>query len=84
MSDPVSPANARTLARWGAAYFVASTALLVWPAYGWWGNRVDPRVFGLPWSLASILIVIASNTIVLAVLYRLRAVDPGDDSEVQP
>ena len=67
------PPSAAT--RWAVAYFVVSTAVLVAPAYGWWGNRVEPRVLGLPWSLVSVLIVVAINFAVLAWLYARRLVD---------
>lgn len=68
----------------GVAWFVISTALLVWPIYPWLGNRVHPRVLGLPWSLVWVLLVIAANFAVLLLLYRLRVVDDReheDDAE---
>jgi hypothetical protein len=72
-------------------WFSLSAALLVWPLYPWLGNHVHPRVFGLPWSLVYVLLVIASNFAALLVLYRLRVVDdreaddePGDEREVAP
>ena len=61
--------------RLAAAWFLLSTALLVWPLYPWLGNRVHPRVLGLPWSLVFVLLVIAANFAALALLYRLRVVD---------
>lgn len=62
-------------------WFVVSTALLVWPIHSWLGNRVEPRIGGLPWSLVWVLLVIAANFVVLLVLYRLRVVD---DREADP
>jgi hypothetical protein len=62
-------------------YFALSTAALVWPIYPWLGNRIDPRVLGLPFSLVWVLAIIASNFCVLLVLYRLRLID---DHEVDP
>lgn len=56
-------------------YFALATAALVWPIYPWLGNRIEPRVLGLPWSLTWVLIVIACNFAVLLVLFRLRAID---------
>ncbi len=51
-------------------YFGVSTVLLVAPAYLWLGNHIDPRVFGLPWSLVYVLGVIAANLGVLIWMYR--------------
>lgn len=56
-------------------YFALATACLVWPIYPWLGNRIEPRVMGLPFSLVWILAIISSNFVVLLVLYRLRLVD---------
>ncbi len=56
--------------RLAIAYFIASTAVLVAPIYTVWGNRIEPRVFGLPWSLAYVLGVIAANFAVLVWMYR--------------
>ena len=67
-------------------YFALATASLIWPIYPWLGNRIEPRVFGLPWSLAWVLIVIVCNFAALAVLFRLRVIDDReyDDSEAPP
>ena len=67
-------------------YFALATAALVSPIYPWLGNRIEPRVFGLPWSLTWVLIVIVCNFAVLLVLFRLRVIDDrgiddGDESE---
>ena len=56
--------------RLAIAYFVASTAALVAPVYTAVGNRIEPRIFGLPFSLVYILGVIAANLAVLAWIYR--------------
>ena len=63
-----------------ATYFALSTAALVAPAYPLWGNHVEPRVLGLPWSLVSVLAVIASNLVVFAWLYVRRIVDDAEDA----
>lgn len=65
-------------------YFALATAALVWPIYPWLGNRIEPRVLGLPWSLAWVLIVIGCNFAVLLVLFQLRVIDDreiDDDDE---
>ena len=64
--------------RLAVAYFMLSTVFLIAPVYTVLGNRVEPRVLGLPWSLVYVLAVVAANFIVLAILYRLR---PADDDE---
>ena len=54
--------------------------MLVAPLYGWWGNHVEPRVVGLPWSLVSVLLVVAANFGVLAWLYARRLIDDEENS----
>lgn len=61
--------------RWAVVYFAGSTATLISPLYFAWGNRIHPRVVGLPWSLVAVLLVIALNFLVLAWLYWRRLVD---------
>lgn len=56
--------------RLAIAYFVASTIALVAPVYTSLGNRIEPRVLGLPWSLVYVLGVIAANFAALAWMYR--------------
>ncbi len=56
--------------RLAIAYFVVSTVVLVAPVYTWLGNSIEPRVFGLPWSLVYVLGVIAANLGVLTWMYR--------------
>ena len=65
-------------------YFALATACLVWPIYPWLGNRIEPRVFGLPFSLTWILGVIAANFVVLLVLYRLRLIDAQELEDAAP
>jgi hypothetical protein len=62
-------------------YFILATAALVWPVYPWLGNRIEPRVLGLPFSLIWILAIIACNFCVLMVLYRLRLIDDREVDE---
>lgn len=67
------------LARLSPLFFVGTTAALVWPLYPLLGDRVEPRVFGLPWSLVWVLGVIVVNTAVLVALYVARAVDAAEE-----
>ena len=62
-------------------YFALSVASLVWPIYPWLGNRIEPRILGLPFSLLWVLIVIASNFVVLVALFRARVIDDRSDEE---
>jgi hypothetical protein len=71
----------RPIARVAPLFFVATTALLVWPLYPWLGNTIEPRVLGLPWSLVYVLLVIVVNAVVLTWLYVARVVDATDDGD---
>ncbi len=70
-----------TRTRLGVVYFVVATLALVWPLYGWLGNSIEPRVFGLPWSLVYVLLVIVANTLVLAALFYGRGQREDDDED---
>ncbi|MBC8069341.1 MAG: hypothetical protein IAG13_13480 [Deltaproteobacteria bacterium] len=63
---------------WALAYFALSTVVLVAPVYTTFGNRIEPRVLGLPWSLVWVLLVIAANCGVLALLYVRRSIDHAE------
>ena len=77
MSPPSAPR--RSLGpRLAVAWFLLSTAALVWPIYPWLGNHVHPRVLGLPWSLVYVLGVVLVNSCVLAVLYVGRWIDHAE------
>lgn len=75
MSPNKPPAKSSTATRLALLYFALATAALVWPVYPWLGNRIEPRVLGLPFSLVWILVIITSNFCVLVLLYRLRLID---------
>ncbi len=62
-------------------WFVLATATLVWPIYPAYFDRIEPRVWGLPFSLAWILIVIVANFFVVALLYKLRLVDDREHED---
>jgi predicted PurR-regulated permease PerM len=78
------PAKSSAATRLALLYFGAATAALVWPVYPWLGNRIEPRVMGLPFSLVWILGIIASNFCVLVLLYRLRLIDDLEVEESEP
>ena len=67
--------------RLSVLYFIGATLALIWPIYGWFGNHIEPRVFGLPWSLTYVLLVIAANTAVLTALYIGRWADGPEDGD---
>jgi hypothetical protein len=67
--------------RGAVLYFVLATAALVWPVYPWLGNHIEPRVWGLPFSLIWVLGIITCNFCVLLLLYRLRLIDDREIEE---
>lgn len=69
------------LARVAPLFFIATTALLVWPLYPWLGNTIEPRVLGLPWSLTYVIGVILLDAAALTALYLLRVVDATEDED---
>lgn len=69
------------LARAAPLFFVATTALLVWPLYPWLGNTIEPRVLGVPWSLMYVIGVILLDAAALTALYLLRVVDAEEDAD---
>lgn len=72
------------IARAALVYFALSTVALVAPVYTAFGNAIEPRVLGFPWSLAYVLGVVLLNATVLAVLYAGRWVDGDDDDPEHP
>lgn len=64
-------------------YFALATATLIWPIYPRYFDRIEPRLLGLPFSLAWILIVIAANFVAVALLYHFRLVDEREHEEGQ-
>jgi hypothetical protein len=71
--------RSRRVTALAVVYFAASTVMLVAPVYTVLGNRVQPRLWGLPWSLVYVLLVVVANFAVLMALYRGRYVDHLDD-----
>jgi hypothetical protein len=67
--------------RLAVLYFAVSTVLLIAPAYTVLGNHVHPRVFGLPWSLVYVLLVVGANLAVLGWLYHRRLIDHAEDED---
>jgi hypothetical protein len=75
------PARRPRIAALALAWFVVSTLLLVSPIFFWLGNTIEPRVLGLPFSLAYVLGVVAINSVVLAVLYVTRVIDDEGEGD---
>lgn len=78
---PAAHSPSRLVQPLAALLFVVATAFLVWPIYPWLGNSIEPRVLGLPWSLAYVLMVIAVDTTALVILYLTRAIDAAEHPE---
>lgn len=57
-----------------ALYVVTCTAALIWPGYAWLGNRIEPWVLGLPFSLAW---VVGWVLLTFCVLVVYHATEPG-------
>ena len=55
------------LALWAALVL----CLLIWPAYGWLGNRVEPHVLGLPLAFAWNGLLALATFLVLSAYYHL-------------
>lgn len=66
------------IGRWALLYFAGSTVMLIAPVYTALGSHIEPRVLGLPWSLAYVLAVVLANATVLAILHAARLVDADD------
>lgn len=66
------------------AWFVISAALLVWPAFHWWGNTIEPRILGLPWSLCYVLLIVLVNFAALVGLYLAGWVDASEPELDEP
>ena len=52
-----------------ALYVICCAGALTWPGYDWLGNRIEPRWFGLPFSLTWIIGWV-SLTFVVLVIYH--------------
>ena len=56
-----------------AAYAVCCVGALTWPGYAWLGNRIEPYVLGIPFSLAWVVGWVLA-TFVALVVYHLTGV----------
>ncbi|MFV8750080.1 hypothetical protein ACNOYE_05990 [Nannocystaceae bacterium ST9] len=77
----MSPDRSRVATRLALAWFALATATLVWPIYPRYFDSIEPRILGLPFSLAWILIVIIANFLAVALLYALHLVDDREHDE---
>jgi len=50
--SPEGPRRAQLRDLLFALYVFCCLGALTWPGYDWLGNRIEPLVFGLPFSLA--------------------------------
>ena len=64
-----------------AIYALACLAALVWPGYAWLGNRIEPYVFGLPFSLAWIVGWVVLTCFVLAVFHAVTGTSEDSMSD---
>ena len=61
-------------------YVLLCLAAMTWPGFAWVGNRIEPRVLGLPFSLAWVVLWVLLTFVALA-LYDRFAPDPRDPRE---
>jgi hypothetical protein len=80
----VTSVTRRSATAWALGYFALSTIALVAPVYPALGNRIEPRVLGLPWSLVWVLLVVTANCGVLTWLYVRRSIDHAELEDVDP
>ena len=71
------PRDARVAA--SVVYFVLATLALVHPLFTWFGDSIEPRFMGLPFSLVYVLGVVTLNSVVLTWMYRSRLIGAQDD-----
>ena len=57
------------------AYTLICLGALTWPGYAWLGNRIEPLVLGLPFSLAWNVGWVLLTFVVLVGYHRLRGRD---------
>ena len=50
-----------------ALYAVLCLFAMTWPGYAWFGNRIEPYVLGLPFSLAWVVAWVLATFVVLTV-----------------
>ena len=56
-------------------YFAIAICALIHPLFTWLGNRIEPRLMGLPFSMVYVLGWIGLNSFVLTWMYRARVVE---------
>ena len=74
--DPRSRRTPRWVHALFATHCLLTLAAVTWPGYAYLGNRIEPRVLGLPFSLAWLIGWILA-TLVALVLYE-RAASRGE------
>ena len=68
-----------------ALYAAVCLAALTWPGFAMFGNRIEPYVLGLPFSLAWNVGWVALTCVVLAVFHRViggEELDPEEAPEL--
>ncbi|MFK7987859.1 MAG: DUF3311 domain-containing protein [Sandaracinaceae bacterium] len=62
-----------------ALYCAVCLGAVTWPGYAWFGNRVEPYVFGLPFSLAWNVGWVGLTFVVLVAYHATGPRDAHDD-----
>ncbi len=58
-------------------YVICCVAALTWPGYDWLGNRIEPLVLGLPFSLAWIMGWVGLTFLVLVIYHASGGPEEG-------
>ena len=66
------PRRARALDVAFAAYCLTTMAALTWPVYAWAGARIEPRIVGVPFSMAWVILWVLLTLVALVLYESLR------------
>jgi len=60
-----------------AVYVLCCGLAVTWPVYAWFGNSIEPYVFGLPFSLAWVVGWVSLTFVVLVVYHATGGDERG-------
>ena len=60
-------------------YALVCVSALIWPGYAWLGNRIEPYVLGLPFSLAWIVGWVLLSLVALVVYHTTDRTERAED-----
>ncbi len=71
--NPERPRRSRLRDLLFALYVICCVGALTWPGYDWLGNRIEPLVLGVPFSLAWIVAWVLLTFVVLVIYHTSGA-----------